>query len=43
MKCEVCESGKNIKFRGDDYGVLCDDCYEEQYDAVHLDDDEDEE
>jgi len=44
MKCDICDIDESsVKFRGIDYGNLCDDCYEEEYESVHLDDDEDEE
>jgi len=44
MICETCGGEKgDAKFRGDDYGILCNYCYEEQYDTVHLDEDEESE
>jgi hypothetical protein len=44
MECNICgETAEDVKFRGEDYGTLCDECYQEEYMSVHLDDDEDEE
>lgn len=41
--CQSCEENNaTVKFRGEDYGNLCDECYEEEFTSVHLDDDEDE-
>jgi len=43
MECNICGETENIKFRGEVYGILCNECYQEEYMSVHLDDDEDEE
>jgi hypothetical protein len=41
-ECEICGITENVKDRGKNFGSLCDDCYEEEYDSIHLDDGEDE-